>query len=369
MAAAVLPLALVAAVIVVGTAATSGPADPTPDEGAEGTPSVSMAPFLPPLTGSIVYSRRSPSADRVQLWIWDLERGDVIAGSVLPRPLEIVGASVAGRGRVGVTWRRGDGVLQAAVVDPSDVEAEPELIVEGDLVAWSARGSRVTAATLTRGAPCPQRVTIDAVRLQPDVRLVEAPSELRTCGDVLGLETDGAVSYFTYRSGRRLHVAYPGVRRPTIVLRDHELLSASWAGDMIVRPIGRRREGALAYFNRKTTDPSAAPVAFNADATFAFGGVLAWAPNSFEALVLGVSSGRPSPTPGIYALDTLPTDGIDPPRWVMEASGPTSATFTRDGVAIVATGGDVFAVHDGGVSPMALPVGAPLLDGRIAWIP
>jgi hypothetical protein len=138
---------------------------------------------------------------------------------------------------------------------------------------------------------------------------------------------------------------------------------------MIVRPIGRRREGALAYYNRRTTGRSAEAIAYNADASFAFGGVLAWAPSSFEALVLGVSSGRPSPTPGIYALDTLLADGIDPPRWVMEASGPTSATYTGDGVAIVATAGDVFAVHDGGVSTVPLPLGAPLVDGRVAWIP
>jgi hypothetical protein len=368
----VVPVVALAAVVVVVTALTSRSPEPRASDGATPqrvTSDTAAGPPLPPLSGSIVYSRRSPSADRVQLWIWDLSRNEVVAGSVVPKPLELVGSSTAGAGRVGLTWRRDDGTLEAALVDPADVDAEPEPMIAGDLVAWSARGSRVTAARFSEGAPCPRRITVEAIRLQTDVVLDEPPSELRSCGDVISLDSDGSLSYFTYRVGRRLHVAYPGVQRPTVVLQDHALLGVSWAGDMIVQPIGRRNDGALAYFNRKTTEPHPAPVAFNADAAFAFGGVLAWAPNSFEALMLGTSSGRPSPTPGIYLLDTLPSDGIDPPRWVMEASGPTSATYTREGIAIVATGGDVFAIHDGGVSEVPRPVGAPLVDGRVTWVP
>jgi hypothetical protein len=367
----VLPVLALATVVVVVTALTSGSSGGIANDGATSEPAASVAagPPLPPLSGSIVYSRRSPSADRVQLWIWDLSRNEVVGGSVVPKPLDLVASSTSGAGQVGLTWRRDDGALEAALVDPAELDAEPEPMIAGDLVAWSARGSRVTAATFSEGAPCPRRITVEAIRLQTDVPLDEPPSELRSCGDVISLDSDGGLSYFTYRLGGRLHVAYPGVQRPTIVLRDHALLGVSWAGDMIVQPIGRRHDGALAYFNRKTTEPHPAPVPFNADAAFAFGGVLAWAPNSFEALMLGTSSGRPSPTPGIYVLDTLPSDGIDPPRWVMEASGPTSATYTGGGIAIVATGGDVFAIHDGGVSEVPRPVGAPLVDGRVTWVP
>ena len=357
--------------VVVVTAVTSDPSDGTP--GRRTSPGRGIGgeagPPLPPLSGSLVYSRRSPSAERVQLWIWDLARGVVESGAVVPKPLELVGSSTAGEGRVGLTWRRNDGTLRAALVDPSEVSVEPEPVIAGDLVAWSARGSRVTAARFSEDAPCPRDVTIAAVRLQPGVRLAERPSELTACGDVISLDSDGSLSYFTYRVGGRLHVAYPGVERPRVVLRGHGLLGVSWAGDMVVQPIGSRNDGALAYFNRKTTEPHPAPISFNGDTAFAFGGILAWAPNSFEALVLGVSSGRPSPTAGVYALDTLAGDGIDPPRWLMEASGPTSATYTREGVAIVATGGDLFAIHDAGVSAVPLPVGAPLVDGRVAWIP
>ena len=366
-----LPILALAFVVVVVTAVTSDRSDGTPSRGATPGPGVGVeaGPALPPLSGSIVYSRRSPSAERVQLWIWDLARDVVESGSVVPKPLELVGSSIAGDGQVGLTWRRSDGTLQAALLDPSDVSAEPEPMIAGDLVAWSARGSRVTAARFSEDAPCPRNVTIAAIRLQPGVRLEERPSELTACGDVISLDSDGSLSYFTYRVGRRLHVAYPGVERPRVILRDHGLLGVSWAGDMVVQPIGAQNDGALAYFNRKTTDPHPAPVAFNGDTAFAFGGVLAWAPNSFEAFVLGVSSGRPSPTSGVYALDTLASDGIDPPRWLMEASGPTSATYTREGIAIVATGGDVFAIHDAGVSEVPLPMGAPLVDGRVAWLP
>lgn len=361
-----LPVAFLLVIVVV-TIATGGAADEAPVGPSDAdVASSSVGPPPPPLSGSLVYSRLSPSADRVQLWLWDLADHEVDEGPIVAKPVQLV-ASTAG---VGLTWRRDDGALEAALVDPADPRASPEPLLRGDLVAWSPRGARVSAATLRRGEPCPRPVGVRAVRLDGVARRVpEQTFRMATCGDILSLAGDSSVTYFTLRVGSRVHVAYGGISRPTIVLRDHALLGVSWAGDMIVQRTRGPASGSLAYFNRRTTAPAPMPVPFGGDPSFAFGGVLAWAPNAFEALVVGTSAGRPSPISGVYVLDTLPGDGIDPPRWVMEASGPTSATYTRDGIGIVLTGGDVFAIDDGRVSEVPLPIGAPLADGRVAWIP
>jgi hypothetical protein len=354
-------LVLISAVAIV----TGGLAqDQARDPGSE-RPPAGAAP--PPLSGSLVYSRLSPSAERLQLWVWDLARHVVEEGPVVPTPVQLVASTTGGASDVGLTWRRPDGRLEAGLVDPADPEAAVEPVLRGDLVAWSPRGGRVSAATLRRTHPCPRPLAVRAVRV--DRRVFEQAFRTTTCGDVMSLSADGAVTYFTLKVDGRVHVAYGGISRPTIVLRHHALLGVSWAGDMIVQRTRGPRSGTLAYFNRRTTALEPRPVPFEGDPSFAFGGVLAWAPNAFEALAVGTAAGRPSPVSGVYLLDTLPGDGIDPPRWVMEASGPTSATYTRDGVGIVATGGDVFAIHDGAVHEIALPLGAPLADGRVAWIP
>jgi hypothetical protein len=321
----------------------------------------------PPLTGSLVYSRRSPTADRLQLWRWDLEIGAVEPGPIVPKPFHLVASTSTDEARIGLTWRNESGTLSAGVVDPYDDASSPEAMISGDLIAWSPRGTRVSSATLARTSPCPRWLVIRAVRIEQ--RAFDRSLRMRTCGEVLTLAGDGVVTYFTLRRDGRAHIAYGGLDRPAIVLRNHALLGISWAGDMIVQSTAGSSAGELAYFSRRTTEPDPRPVPFNGDTSFAFGGVLAWAPNSFEALVVGTTAGRPSPTPGVYLLDTLPGDGIDPPRWLMEASGPTSATYTGDGVGIVLTGGRVFAYADGVVTEVPLPLGAPLADGRVAWIP
>ena len=352
-------LAVVAMVLV----AVSSPAEGPPPAGGDRERTV----LPPPLTGSLVYSRRSPSADRLQLWVWDLERGDVAPGPIVPTPSQLVATSAAGEPRIGLTWRHESGKLSAGVVDPYDGAATTRPIVSGDLIAWSPHGTRVSASTLGRTASCPRSLLVRSVRVEQ--RVFDRSLRMRTCGEVLTLAGDGAVTYFTLRLDGRTHVAYGGIERPVIVLRNHSLLSISWAGDMIVQSTAGPNAGELAYFSRKTTDPDPRPVPFNGDTSFAFGGVLAWAPNSFEALVVGTTAARPSPTPGVYLLDTLPGDGIDPPRWLMDASGPTSATYTGDGVGVVLTGGEVFAYRRYLVTEVPLPFGAPLADGRVAWIP
>jgi hypothetical protein len=161
------------------------------------------------------------------------------------------------------------------------------------------------------------------------------------------------------------------------VLDGHVLASVSWASDMLVRPAkvadGGGRSSVVVDdrlgYALATSDVvggyGASPYRLG-DEPFRARRVLAWAPNSFEALAIGRADDGAR---GIYVLDTLPSDGLSSPRRVATADGPTWATYTGDGVAIVFTGGDVLAIEGGAVVPVEVPLGSPLPDGPVTWIP
>ncbi|HEX6131438.1 MAG TPA: hypothetical protein VF044_06875 [Actinomycetota bacterium] len=353
---------------------------PAPD-----VPSASPSPGPSPrLTGTLVFARLGTS-DLLQLWRWDLATGRVGPGPVVRRPVELVNASAARPGWVGLTWRLSDGRLRAGVLRSLDVAASPATLITGDLVSWGARGGRVSAARRGPRSGCERDVRVLGTQLRP--RLREQAFRVRVCGDVLSLGRAGAVTYATVLDRGRLAIGYvagEGFRR---VLDGHVLASVSWASDMLVRPAKVADAGAPAAsggggparssvvvddrlgYAQATSDVvggyGASPYRLGGE-PFRTARVLAWAPNSFEALAIGRADDG---VRGIYVLDTLPSDGLSSPRRVATADGPTWATYTGDGVAIVFTGGDVLAIDGAAVVPVEVPLGSPLPDGPVTWIP
>ncbi len=371
-------------VTVVGFLSTRG-GEPAADGGR--APGSTRGPTSPgaagPLSGTLVFARAGTS-DRAELWRWDLASGSIEEGPTVPRPLEIVNASAAGEGWVGLTWRRRDGRLQSGVLSSMEVGTVPTPLLAGDLVSWGARGGRVSAAVRGAAAGCERRITVRGLQLVP--RLREPTFRTTLCGDVMSLGRAGTVTYLTLRERERIAVAYAGGEEPRIVLADHALASISWARDMLVQPatyaasvapFGREPalpDGSsvvlgtgLGYLSGASTDRDAPPAPYVVgDEPFTLDRVLAWAPDAFEALVVGWVDGRP----GLYVLDTLPGNGIAAPVRVGRAAGPTWATYTGDAIAIVVTRGDVLAIDDDGVvRELEVPPGSPTADGPVAWLP
>jgi len=338
----------------------------------------------PPLTGTLVYARGGDS-DGVQLWTWDLAAGVVTGGPLAPRPLDLVGLAGVDRGVVGITWRAPNGGMRAGVLPTLDRDARIRRIMAADLVSWGARGGAVSAVTTTERGGC-GRVVVDGFRLQTELREPALTAQL--CGRVLSIGRAGAVTYLSVLRGDDVSVVYPGIGSFREVLPDHGLASVSWASDMIVLPfprpaarvpLGRDVDLALAetaagqapavvpaaYFSQGF-DRASPPVRYGTDdEPFLLERVLAWSPDSFEALALGTLGARR----GVYRLDTLPGDGVDVPGLVIEGSGDAWATYTRAGSAVVTIGYRVYVVTDGLTRELPGEPGVPLPDGPMTWIP
>ena len=92
--------------------------------------------------------------------------------------------------------------------------------------------------------------------------------------------------------------------------------------------------------------------------------MLAWSPDSAVALV----AGRLGDRVGLYEIAAGPGRRTEPPRWIGPIQGETWATFADDGFAFVWTDDRLFALHDGDLQPLSVPVGAPQPDGPLVWL-
>jgi hypothetical protein len=203
------------------------------------------------------------------------------------------------------------------------------------------------------------------------------------CGDVVSVGRDQASTYFTLTTRAGGGIFIPGYqRRAHLVLPGHAVLSVAPTGRMLVAPLDRDPEEVRIGPWRARTErdppprpaagPAAvwsgvgrpAPLALGRD-QLVVGRVLAWSPSAARALVVGVLRD----VLGVFAIDTSADAADRTPRLVTELRGAVGATFARDGTALLAMGGRLYAVRAGGLRDVPLPEGAPAPSGPVVWLP
>ena len=340
------------------------------------------APMVPPSgqTGILVYA----TADRggsARLWRWNLASDEVKRGPLIPDPLELVNVRSPGFGWLGITSDRGQGVLEASVLDSLEVEAEPERLGRGTIVTWARPGE---ALLVDRGPPsegCRRTVSVSAAHVDRPGR--DRVSRETLCGDVLSVGRTSLGHFLTRLGPRGVDVVGAGYSDAGLLLSDHALISVSPDGDMIVTPsAGLPSIDPASAEGWSGSNPGPIGVTGRASLYGQFRGppvpylvggaplqvdeVLAYGPDAWVALVVGrVGDGRP----GLWELPLLATgDRSIQPRWVGSDGGFTFAAYADDGTAYVATGGSLYVLQHHELKLINGPERAPTPAGPLAWI-
>lgn len=340
------------------------------------------AAMVPPRgqPGILVYA----TADRggsARLWRWNLASGEVKRGPLIPDPLELVNVRSPGFGWLGITSDRGQGVLEASVLDSLEVEAEPERLGRGTIVTWARPGEALLVDRGPLSEGCRRTVSVSAAH-------VDRPGRDRVlretlCGDVLSVGRTSLGHFLTRLGPRGVDVVGAGYSDAGLLLSDHALISVSPDGDMIVTPSADLPSiDPTSAEGWSGSNPGPAGVTGRASLYGQFRGppvpylvggaplqvdeVLAYGPDAWVALVVGrVGDGRP----GLWELPLLATgDRSIQPRWVGSDGGFTFAAYADDGTAYVATGGSLYVLQHHELKLIDGPERAPTPAGPLAWI-
>jgi len=326
----------------------------------------------PGLTGTLIYAVERGDGTSV-LWRWDLRTGELRRGPEVATPIELVDASAASPGWVGVTSRTASGEMMASVLRFLEPQDRPIPLLRGDRVAWDGRGMSVAALREGEAAAgrCLRHITIDLVRLATSQRDRQFERG-RSCGRVTTIGRATLVTFFSLLRGGRTDVYFAGVQLHR-VLRDHTLVSASPSGVLLVAPKPRRSgamggaevlSGGVALYSGGLAVSEPIPYGTR-DRRFAIERVLSWTLDSLSALV----QGRWGDRDGLFLLDGGVGDGVERPLYLGPTSGRTYGTYSERDVAFVADGASLSFIRDGVLRPLRLPEGAPPPDGPIVWVP
>jgi hypothetical protein len=332
-------------------------------------------------SGILVYAV-ADGGGSARLWRWNLVSGEVKKGPLIPDPVELVNVSSPSLGWLGITSHRGQGMLEASVLDSLEVGAEPERLGRGAIVTWARQGE--TALLVDRGPPsdgCGRTVSVSATHVDRPGR--ERVLRETLCGDVLSVGRTSVGHFLTRLGPDGVDVVGVGYRDAGVLLPDHGLIAVSPDGDMIVTPsadlpstapapaeggTGRRvppiRVTGRASLYAQFRGP---PVPFLVSGVpLRVYKVLAYGPGSSVALVVGrVGDDRP----GLWELPLLVSgEGSIQPRLVGSNGGYPFAAYANDGTAYVVTGGHLYILRDHALWLLDGPEGAPPPAGPLAWI-
>ncbi len=329
------------------------------------------------LTGTLVYA--VPDGEGwSRLWRWDLESGVVAEGPRVRTAIELVSASGANVGWVGVTSELEDGSLRASVLRSLREDDRSVALLSGDIVSWESRGTAVVAVRRGPTSGCERRVTIRWASLfgaTPEQRFADPA----LCGDVLSVGVDAtAATYFTLSRSGHVGVFIAGPDRIYSILSDHALIGTSSVGDMLVVPstslpgaplvavrpahISAELANTELYFRARASNVLSRYGV--GEERLAINRVLAWSPDSSAVLVIG----RVGERRGVFELRAGPEDEPRPPVLLAGAEGTAYATYSHDGSAIVLTQAGLVTVIDAVVSRLDPPTGGPAPTGPIVWI-
>ena len=329
-------------------------------------------------SGILVYAS-AEGRGSARLWRWNLASGEVDRGPLIPDPVELVNVRSSDLGWLGITSDRGQGVLEASVLDSLEVGAELERLGRGTIVTWARAGE---ALLVDRGPPsngCRRTVSVSAAH-------VERPGQERVmretlCGDVLSVGRTSLGHFLTRLGPHGVDVVGAGYRDAGLLLPDHGLIAVSPDGDMIVAPsadlpsidptsteVGSRNPAPIRVSGRASLYGQfrGPPVPYLVGgAPLQVDEVLAYGPDSWVALVVGrVGEGRP----GLWELPLLASGRSIQPRRVGSDGSFTFAAYADDGTAYVVTGGSLHVLRHHVLKPLEGPKRAPTPAGPLAWI-
>ncbi|HET8766314.1 MAG TPA: hypothetical protein VFM86_03225, partial [Pedococcus sp.] len=343
-----------------------------------GPPVAEASPSPAALTNGIVVYAAPADEGAARLWLWDLA-GDVVRrGPLVPQPDGLVNVGSSGYGWIGITTTFTEGMRQAAVLDSFDPGAAAERVGFGDIVAWTREGR--TVVLVDRGPIGPGcRREIEVVAIHVAGEGSEGLFDEAICGDVRSVGRTSLGFFATLHRPDGADIVGLGYRDAGVVLPGHALIGISPGGEMLVTPAGGSIPGGS---DVPEPDPPPTEVRGPASLFSQFGGrpqaylvggepfivdrVLAYAPGSVEALVVGRPVGR---EPAAWALPLHPdAQGSLEPVRLGPIDGFTSAAYAADGTAFVVTGVRLWVVRDDRLMPLHLPDDAPLPRGPVVWV-
>jgi hypothetical protein len=321
---------------------------------------------VPGLTGSLVYAAHDPSG--WVLWSWDLATGAASEGPHVEHPIQLVGASGASPGWIGVTSIDGRRRI-ASVVHSLTPASSVSRIATGDLVTWTAAGEGVTSLDFgPRTTRCARHVVIRSHVVSFGTEEVRFDGSM--CGLPLTIASDGTLDYVVAAHGPSASIQIIGNDSMRPFMDDHVLVSVSTNDDFLVTPVPRPGEvprgsppPGLQLFHRSPL--SDGPVSFGSSQqplqTQAF---LAWSWDAGEAYVLGSYDG----VRGVYGVTMGPGVALRQPE-LLDATDAVSveATVTSSGGVFLLLDGSLSYEHEGQIVPLALPAGAPRPAGPMLW--
>ena len=344
-------------------------------QGAPDTPDEAVVPPSPSATssgtgGRLVYA--VPARDGMaRLWRWNLDADRVVRGPLVAEPLALVNVASPSYGWLGVTSEVGDGRREAALLESLDARSRSRSLGRGSLVTWARQGRVAVLVDVGPvAAGCPRPVEVTAVDVRGPTR--ETITHDPVCGDVLSVGRTSIGYFMTILGDDGVDVVGFGYPDPGVLLHGYGVIDVSPGGDLLVT----RAEEFLHGDGPGTTIAGEAsryrmfggpPEELLADAApLAIERVLAYAAGGTRVLVVG-HQGRDGDA--VWELP-LGFAGSEPaiPRYVIQASGVTEAAYANDGTAFVLTNRRLFHLEEGHLSAAALPAGAPMPDGPLAWI-
>jgi hypothetical protein len=292
----------------------------------------------------------------VRLWVWDLAAGTAVPGAFLGTMPESMVESVSLQDAwVGITTRTGNGGRTASVLRQLGPNDRPIVVARGRFISWSPAAGYVSVARARPLGGCRTDLQVRTwfVTIRSQERRFSGP----VCGDPVAFGRAGQVPYIALVAGGRLRIAQVGNDFLSTRLRGHTILSVSQEGDLLVQAPGGPLE--LWY------EPSA-PIRVGASTSGLFPDtVLAWSPDGSEAYIAGSDGG----VHGIFRLTVGPRPRPRQPDLVMATSAvEMSVAPGLSGDAYLATDGVVHRWHEGVLSEVPVPPGAPVPQGPILWV-
>jgi hypothetical protein len=256
---------------------------------------------------------------------------------------------------IGLTTRTGNGGRTASVLRHLGPTDRPIVVARGRFVSWSPAAGYVSVARARPIGGC--RVDLQVrtwfVTFHEQERRFSGP----VCGEPVAFGRAGQVPYIALLADGALRIAQVGSGFLSTRLRGRTILSVSTDGDLLLQAPGGPLE--LWYLPSAPIQVGASPGGLLPDA------VLAWSPDGSQAYVLGTQGG----VHGIYGLTVGPEPRPRQPDLVLATSAvAVAAAPAMGGDVFVATDGVVHRLHDGELSTIAVPPGAPAPQGPILWV-
>jgi hypothetical protein len=335
-----------------------------------------------PRSGGLLVYAASDRHGTNRLWRWNLRTGAVAKGPLISEPVALVNVGSPKDGRLGLTSDVENGTREASILDSLDPDAVATPLGRADFITWARQGT--SAIFVDRGPlldGCRREVSVFVQQVR--VESTEVVLHETICGDVLSAGRTSVGYFLTEQGLGRVDVVGEGYPDAGLLLEGYGVIAISPGGDMLVTP-GTEFAPTIVPTRPVTGDYDPPPswIAGQAFAYRQFGGppvpylvrgvalrvdeVLGYAPGEINALVIGRLGGD---RPGLWELP-LGVARVESttPRYVADVGGVTAAAYASDGTAFVVTEGRLWLLANHRLTPLDMPVGAPVTNGPLAWI-